>query len=568
QLFQNKQQEAKIDFIKRLSLIDPHKVPGSNTALEDFKIFFTKIFPKNTEVLNILKKHVFDESFWSKDLTQQKCSILWVMSVYWIIYPNQKNITDIIYPIWIKILNQALNKDQTELAFFLYYPCQHIQLLINESTEGKIRVVKDIETPLSNYNYNLTKKYNLNQVKNKLTQQSKKRIAFVYPRLVLNSPTKVLLSLLKSLTSHGPNEYEYYIYDLEAIETTPSDPLVIESFKKLGVHYINNHQLLEEQNNGYYFSYLDKCLKIRESITQQHIDVLIGVGVNIQTNFLFSTRSAPMQVYWWHGSEYYNVKNIDIRIVHSRITAQNNIINAGNFDYNCFVSVSDKAMYNPPIDKSIVSKIRNQYPANTIILGMIGRIKKMDSNHYLNTIAAIMDLNPNTIFLACGAGNINGEGPYDNIVKSLKKLGIEDRVYFTGQINPHIYGHVIDFMLDTFPMRHGEAKQEFLAKKGLVLCLKGQVYPEDLDNSSDVPARLVETYKEKFNEKGLNRTFAYSINDYIQIADHLIKNILINKQKKEIFVETHNEEYKNMIKQMDCYQETAKGFIDIINSNL
>jgi hypothetical protein len=43
------------------------------------------------------------------------------------------------------------------------------------------------------------------------------------------------------------------------------------------------------------------------------------------------------------------------------------------------------------------------------------------------------------------------------------------RVIFTGHVNPHMYGWVIDVWPDSFPLGNGQSKDEFIAKKRPVI---------------------------------------------------------------------------------------------------
>lgn len=45
------------------------------------------------------------------------------------------------------------------------------------------------------------------------------------------------------------------------------------------------------------------------------------------------------------------------------------------------------------------------------------------------------------------------------------------RFYFCGYVDSSIYGHLIDFWPDSFPMEQGESRIEYVAKGGLSLVL-------------------------------------------------------------------------------------------------
>lgn len=84
----------------------------------------------------------------------------------------------------------------------------------------------------------------------------------------------------------------------------------------------------------------------------------------------------------------------------------------------------------------------------------------------------ILQQAPKTIYL-CGIGD------QKIILEKLKTLCLDlhlpsdllNRFQFIGYVNAHLYGHVIDLFLDTFPMHQGESKSEFMGKNKLVLTL-------------------------------------------------------------------------------------------------
>jgi glycosyltransferase involved in cell wall biosynthesis len=77
---------------------------------------------------------------------------------------------------------------------------------------------------------------------------------------------------------------------------------------------------------------------------------------------------------------------------------------------------------------------------------------------YLSAVAEIMKNNPETVYLACGTGS------EEEIKEKVEKLGIADRFYFEGFVDPHVYGYVIDIYLNTFPEPGGLSVLEFIKK--------------------------------------------------------------------------------------------------------
>ena len=86
-----------------------------------------------------------------------------------------------------------------------------------------------------------------------------------------------------------------------------------------------------------------------------------------QFNFLFSTRSAPLQIFWSQGNLSYHVNGIDKRIMQG--ISGDEDYSYKDFDFSFFASGISKDFYDPPIDLSAVDKIKKSYPKDYIILG-------------------------------------------------------------------------------------------------------------------------------------------------------------------------------------------------------
>lgn len=159
----------------------------------------------------------------------------------------------------------------------------------------------------------------------------KKKIAFVYDRIVMNSPGKLLYSLLEVVTKNNPLGHEYYVYDLECIEKSPSNHNMINHIRKLGVKYLSAHAIIDDKTEGHYYSHLNKCLKLRERIVRDEIDILIMNNSREHFNLLYTTRTAPKQVFWCHGNFEYDVDGIDERMSHISKDMQQNDFEVNRF---------------------------------------------------------------------------------------------------------------------------------------------------------------------------------------------------------------------------------------------
>jgi hypothetical protein len=104
------------------------------------------------------------------------------------------------------------------------------------------------------------------------------------------------------------------------------------------------------------------------------------------------------------------------------------------------------------------------------------------------------------------------------------------RVVFTGQVNPHMYGWVIDVWPDSFPLGNGQSKDEFIAKKKPVI--------------QHIKRHVVKTKENK-------EFVAENDEEYIFIVNSLVMNL---ERRKKI----GNLEYKLW------YKNKKLNFIDIL----
>jgi glycosyltransferase involved in cell wall biosynthesis len=251
--------------------------------------------------------------------------------------------------------------------------------------------------------------------------------------------------------------------------------------EKLGIFYIN--PVKEFVQDGYYNDHYQKALKFRETLVKDKIDILLTGGVFPIIDFLYLSRVAPLQIYYSHGNCAFDIEGIDKRVSHFAQECQ-------EFEWNILnVPISKEFLVGDPGEKVIGEIIKSDYKKrfgeDLVILGTIGRLIKVNSDEYIETISKIMEENPNTIYLACGIGNES------DIQEKLEKYGVDqERFFFLGQVKPHVYGWVIDLYLSPFPLGGGQALDEYRAK------IKSYVAMHDV--------RWYEKYKRDFCNKPQN----------------------------------------------------------------
>ena len=349
-----------------------------------------------------------------------------------------------------------------------------------DSKHQNLKSMKSIESPQTPQNSQESKLL-------QSTPQPKKIIGFLRDRFVENSPFKVEYSLIKNLinSSSFSQKYSIKIYCMSLIEKSENDPRIMQLFASLGVEIIDIGLAFNKAN--FYNSHLQKALALREIIQNDEVEILIspnnGYGIS---DFLLSVRVAPTQVFWTHGNYVYDIEGIDAKLTH--ICNDLREITHEGVVFGGIPIKMDTAFYNPTVSAQEIKEAReniayllaqnktpeakdfnnfaDEWLRDRVILGVMGRLAKIDSMDYLEVICEILQRREECVFVACGAGN-------EEVIKSkISQINpsVLSRFCFTGQIDSAVYGHIIDVWLDSFPMEQGESRIEYIAKgKGLAL---------------------------------------------------------------------------------------------------
>ena len=425
---------------------------------------------------------------------------IWILGLFWQIngYENHRLWSERIYPKLRELFLTCKERGWIDEAMSLHMVMSHVFLNRAQTQEEFKRFNDEVEREASL----LYASYPLPLGVARTSLHVKKRIALIKDRIVKNSPYMVEFSLLSALSKEPLfcQNYELIVYSMAIVEKNLDDAKLISEIKKLGFDVSEvAMQSLDLQCN--FQSHLKRALAIREDMQKREIDIMIVATNNMPIgNFLFSTWSATQQVFWSHGNFEYDVDGIDHRISHFLLPS--------SFSYHVFSIPILETFSNPDAEhfKSEASKIRELFQGKRI-LGSIGRLVKMDSEVYLSALAKILDTHPDTIYLACGTGDSA------TIQEKLTRFGITpERVVFTGFVNPHLYGYVIDLYLDTFPLHSGESLNEYIAKGRVpvILLPKEHITYERLSKAGTLAS--------------LTRIHTFSIEDYVAVANHLLSH--------------------------------------------
>jgi len=445
--------EAFVLFVQRVIKLHVHKIPSEfGEFVKTLSEFYSADLIMQTLQSELKTLHLKeDEEF--------RSFFNWSLHIFW---NTQQLLNNDRWTKWyeelknlLKILiQQKRTSEVMYVEFFIYHIMGNSFQKMQEWREYNANVVKTTEA--------LYRENTQNLIRPKRKEKEKKRIAFVIDRVVENSVFMVNYSFLKALKENDAfnDKYEIAVYTVNYFEKSKDDPKCINMIESLGVPFIN--PVREFTYDGYYNDHLEKAKHFAQTLLFDEMDIMIAGGAIPIIDYLYLARVAPLQIYYSHGNCAFDIEGIDKRVSHFQQECR-------EFEWEIIsVSLDQKFLVGKPEDKERATIIKETYKEefgeDVVILGTIGRLIKIDSQEYLEVIAKIMQENPNTIYLACGLGNI------DNIKEKLKKLNIsEKRFIFTRQVNPHVYGWVIDVWPDTFPHGQGQSKDEFIAKKKPVM---------------------------------------------------------------------------------------------------
>lgn len=537
--------------VTRLNLISAGSVGFSQLVTQFFDFGDIAI----DEIIELMRSLWQKERYFELSKEERRSLFNWSLHSLWLVraYFSHPKWMEL-YGEWKEIFYEHIARDECDEAMYVQFFIYH-KMGNSFQTQAEWRMFnEEIDRPASEYYKKWCERANLPKCKTSVSD-GKKIIGFLWDRFVMNSPFKVAYSLWKALLQNEEfrARYEIKVYLMSYFEKSTNDIACIEMTEKLGISVWDGAEPFYK--DGFYHSHLQKALDIRQKIIDDGVDILIHGGCYDINDFLVASRVAPRQIYWSHGNHEYNIDGIDKRISHCSLEGC-----AYNFE-SFAVPMDIEKFYNPHRDPRLIEQERAKYPKDAFVLGVIGRLVKIDSDEYLETIAKIMHQNPNTIFIAAGSGNV------ESIKSKVEKLGIADRFYMPGYVDPHIYGHIIDLFCDTFPLPQGESLYEFMFKgcAKTFVSLKDQSYLETCEalrqQMLEIETKFCEDplfcdFKKHLNSVCNDAFYVTYIADCVQnYIEKVSRNIRDQKLREGInyyFIKFYNYETKQKIKRLVC----------------
>jgi hypothetical protein len=501
-------------------------------VLDRAKPLFNALFPQNhfEELTKKLTKAIFQDEFWSKSIVEKEIDIYKAFYNLLTIYPMGTHYR-YLYKKLYKVFIEAIKREDDEVVMYLYSPLTFSWNGISQTQEEFKYFNEKVELKLEKFvKKSIIPKYKLEPNRKKINKKRTK-IVFLQERMINHSVNKVFYSLLKALSDNEDmsKNYEFIIYDLNFKELGGSNLQTVEDIKKLGFEYFDTHSLVGGSPSPFY-SIFHKMLLIRDKLIRDEVDVLVGMNTRAEYNMLFTTRSCPKQIYWSHGNYEYDYKSVDYMVSHILLEDKKKNL---SFD----LKMHDDFMYDAP-DENILSQERDKYPKNSIKLGSIGRLSKIDKE-YVETISKIMQNYPNTIYIACGSGDNKA------IVEILKKYSVQDRWYFPGHVDAKIYSRIIDILPNTFPYNQGLSMFEFMSIGKPYVSLLTEVMNKQMHDDYHTLSRKKFIKKYSIDTSNKYVSLTYTIDEYEEVLTKVIEDIAVREKIGQEAKRFFEEYYQN-----------------------
>jgi len=242
----------------------------------------------------------------------------------------------------------------------------------------------------------------------------------------------------------------------------------------------------------------ERIQAVRAAILADPADILVSDMNTALPTVIFEQRLAPVQMFYQLGLPFWPICNLDgvFRVWNTApqrmgFTAEQCFQLNGPWDLEALA---------PPVDAQAVQDLRTQIAPTGLIIGSYGRLIKITPD-YLALILRLVEAHPE-ITVAIG-----GSGDAEPIQHFIAQHRLEQRVrLFAGHVDGHLWGHVLDIFLDTFPLHGGASCREMIAKGKPVVSL----YDGDMPNLAE--------------EERARALVAHSLDGYGAIASRLIQD--------------------------------------------
>jgi hypothetical protein len=286
-------------------------------------------------------------------------------------------------------------------------------------------------------------------------------------------------ALLAGLTRHVPGKYRLSLY-----AWSEHDDAGTAALADIGVRVCRfTANSMDE-----------RIATVAEAIARDEIDILITDMNTALPTVLFERRVAPVQIFFQVTLPFWPITNVDGVFQLDFLDPQWTDF-AATRRFQLDLGAWDQSNYAPPVDPIRVAAERARLPPAAKLVGTYVRFAKI-TPAYLEIAAQLLARHPDLVIAVGGTG----DGKF--IRDFIAARGLAGRFALIEEyVDGHVWGHMLDVFLDTFPIGGGVAGREVMAKGRPAVIMRkpwceservGMLIADDARSYVDIVSRLIE----------------------------------------------------------------------------
>jgi tetratricopeptide (TPR) repeat protein len=214
-------------------------------------------------------------------------------------------------------------------------------------------------------------------------------------------------------------------------------------------------------------STVERIAAVASAIAADEIDILITDMNTAVPTVLFERRAAPIQIFYQLGMPFWPLANIDAVFC---VWPTEYISPIAGFEVEKSFRI-DLGPWNiealaPEVDSAQITTERARFPKEARLIGNYGRLVKI-TPEFLEIAAELLARHPDLIVLLGGTGDSTG------IREFIATHGLTGRLELVNRyVDGHLWGHLLEVFLDTFPHGGGISCREMMAKGRPVISMQ------------------------------------------------------------------------------------------------
>lgn len=258
-----------------------------------------------------------------------------------------------------------------------------------------------------------------------------KAVGFVFPSGVVLGHTEVLFRLLEN-RDRG--------LDMRLYSLGPCQPDFLSRARALGVRVEAFPEAAWARGSGY----VDRLAWIRDRMASDGMRTAVWVSYPGTAIFAFAMGLAPVQVMWSLRYHPVRIPEIDGYLTYGSWGEESRVFHGQRWTV-CPVPL---ALDPRTPDASQVAALRARFPEK-VLLGTLAREEKIDSRPFLESVASILERNPQCGYIW------TGHEMHPGVAAFFQRRGVGTRCHFVGWVDTPLHAAILDVFLETFPLGCG-----------------------------------------------------------------------------------------------------------------